>query len=83
VRTQLWSLSHGQTLWRVAPGLYYRMLGKVIRKSIATHGPPVKTDFDDKLVRGHTLPSAQLPCSMLYQKVWRPPKHAAVMHVGG
>ena len=48
---QLWSLGHGTTLWRTAPGLYYRMVGELIHRSIAAHGPPIKSDFDVKLVR--------------------------------
>ena len=47
---QLWSLGHGTTLWRAAPGLYYRMVGELINRSIAAHGPPIKSDFDVKLV---------------------------------
>ena len=53
--TQLWGMGRGTTVWRAAPGLYYRMVEEVIRRSVAAHGPALQTDFDTKLVRspGH------------------------------
>lgn len=43
-------MGRGSTVWRAAPGLYYRMVEEVIRRSVAAHGPPLQTDFDEKLV---------------------------------
>jgi len=55
VRVQLWSLGRGATLWRAAPGLFYCMVGEVKRRSIAAHGPPQRSEFDDKLVRNRPV----------------------------
>jgi hypothetical protein len=43
-------MSRGSTVWRIAPGLYYRMVVEVIRRAYAGRGPPTLADFDAKLV---------------------------------
>ena len=51
LHVQLWAVGRGSTLWRTAPGLYYRMVSEVIRRATTVHGPPTRSDFDVKLVR--------------------------------
>ncbi len=56
-------MGRGSTVWRAAPGLYYRMVEEVIRRSVAAHGPPLQTDFDEKLVGAKLVLTAFLSCA--------------------
>ena len=71
---QIWAMGRGTTVWRIAPGLYYRMVDEVISRARAAHGPPLLSDFDTKLVRGCSsagsttwqLRCNQRSCQLLY-----------------